>query len=486
MINIVDEIFRRCDPAATALLSDQYALTFGELESLVSAATGALESTKLSCADHEGPLLIGLHCPNGIEHIVWSLAIMRHGAVLVAIAPELSHHERDELIKTIGVRFVLCPGGNTWHAKELPLQDIVVGNWRASLVTQANPHEIPYSRNDFSGLNPALIRFSSGTTGHSKGVVLSHDTLLERATACNAQLRIGPDDKVVWTLPMAHHFAASICLYLLHGATTILTSGQTPRDLQQAFITYGGTVTYGAPYHHAILASHPEASRIPTLRLAVSTAAPLREDDAANFQARFGIPLTQSMGIIELGLPLINTSHAHDKPCSVGRPQPGFECRIIDTMGNTTPPFEPGELLLRGPGCFDAYLSPWAPRRTVMPDDWFATGDIAQVDLDGDITLLGRLRAVINVGGLKVFPEEVEAILVGHPTVAEARVYGIAHALYGSIPAADIVPTDASMLPNPQELDQLCRTTLAAHKIPRRINIVDSLPKTYNGKIRRY
>lgn len=485
MINIVDEIFNQCDREALAILAGPRAITFGELAGLVNAAAKALELAGVGNRGAAGITRVGLHCTNGIDHICWSLAILRCGGILIPVAPELSHAERDEVVCTTGLDAILCAGDKTWHAPVPRTQALCVQDQEASLLTGFAANSDTYSKEDLDTLNPALIRFSSGTTGQRKGVILSHETLLARVTACNAGLGIGPGDRIIWTLPMAHHFAVSIVLYLLHGATTVLAPTHNPVDIQHCLMAHQGTVLYGAPYHHALLASHPATVACPTLRLAVSTAAPLPIEVAKRFHGKLGIPLTQAMGLIEMGLPLINLAHTIEKPGSVGRPQPGFACRVVDESGRDLPADVPGELLLRGPGHFDAYLSPWIPGSDVMQDGWFPTGDVARIDADGDVTLVGRIRAVINVGGMKVFPEEVETVLCRHADVAEAMVYSAPNATFGSIPVAEIVPRDIAAPPATAELEQLCRQALSAHKIPRDFTLVSALPKTPSGKIRR-
>jgi long-chain acyl-CoA synthetase len=360
MLHIVDAIFSNCDRRAIALISNNYEITFGELEQFVSEAARALEQYG---AKSTGMMRIGLHCPNGIDHIVWSLAILRCNCVLVPIAPELSHAERDEVVLTTGLDAVLCAGGKHWHTSVPVTHTLVTGPWTAHFLLGIRDGRATEIDSHLSPISPALIRFSSGTTGQRKGVVLSHDALYARVTACNAGLRIRPGDRVVWTLPMAHHFAVSIVLYLLHGATTVIAANHSATEIQRTLTQHKGTVLYGAPYHHGMLASHPATTPAASLRLAVSTAAALPAETAARFYERLGVPLTQAMGIIEMGLPLMNLDHPLDKPGSVGRPQPAFTCKIVDESGRELPANEPGELLLRGPGAFDAYLSPGPPRK---------------------------------------------------------------------------------------------------------------------------
>lgn len=471
MLNIVDEIFRNTDSAALALIAGERQVRYGELKSLMEEAAAQL--------GNRSGQRIGLHCPNGVHHIVWSLAVLRSGGVLVPVAGELSQPERENLVNTTALHALLLAGGKEWHDSSLPRCDLLLADLPAVL------HEIPqpavpgFDELKLAAVNPALIRFSSGTTGKRKGVVLSHETLLARVKACNAGLKIGPGDRVIWTLPMAHHFAVSIVLYLLHGATTVLEDSHLAADVYGALTKHGGTVLYGSPFHYALLAGYELSEPCPSLRLAVATAAALPKVVAERFHARYRLPLVQGMGIIEVGLPLLNLGHPIDKPESVGLCQPAFEARIVNESDGT------GELQLRGPGIFDAYLSPWTARDEVLKDGWFATGDLARRDDDGSLYLVGRLHSVINVGGMKCFPEEIEEVLCRHAGVAEARVMPMAHAAFGSVPVAEIVPKDAAAPPRGMELTALCRQELSSYKVPMRFTMVVSIPKTPSGKILR-
>ena len=153
-------------------------------------------------------------------------------------------------------------------------------------------------------------------------------------------------------------------------------------------------------------------------------------ETARAFLQRFGVPIAQGFGIIEAGLPLVNTDAAADKPLSIGRPDD-----VEVWLRGENAPGDLGELCLRGPGIFDAYLVPWQEREDVLRDGWFATGDLATRDEDGHLFLQGRSKSVINVGGMKVFPEEIEAVLNTHPAVRESRVFGEAHARWEMMPS---------------------------------------------------
>lgn len=456
-MNIVDLIFARSTATHSAVVSPELQLTFGELEARMKECAGRLNEDA-NWPKKSRPR-IGLNAPSGADYIVVALAILQQNACFVPIPNELTVSERSQLAKATALDAIV-------HAQSAE-------EWRVeTVVHDAAP---VFDEAALEALNPAFIRFSSGTTGASKGIVISHETLLARITAANEGLRIGPQDRVLWVLPMAHHFAVSIVLYLYHGATTILAPASDPKVMIEMMQAHGATVMYGSPYHYTMLSGLPDAASLGALRLAVSTAFALTTEVAELFAGKTGLHLTQGMGIIEAGLPILNLQHAKDKPTSIGQPLPAFEVKLDD-----------GELMLRGPGVFDAYLTPWQLRESVLRDGWFATGDIAEMDEDGCLYLRGRVRSVINVGGLKCFPEEVEAVLCSHAGVKAARVSGRAHPALGAMPAAEIIPQNAEAPPAAIELRKLCQERLSAYKVPLFYTFVSELPLTASGKLRRY
>ncbi|MBL9133108.1 MAG: AMP-binding protein [Verrucomicrobiaceae bacterium] len=450
-MNIVDLIFERNHGPESAIVSPEGGLSFAGLHARMLECEHAFRCDPNWPRDVEKPR-IGLRAPSGADYIMLALAILKAGACFVPIPQELTESEQQELIERTALHAVLtAKNADEWS------------------VEAKSPPAMPLD------LNAAFIRFSSGTTAKSKGVVISHETLLARITAANEGLKIGKEDRVLWVLPMAHHFAVSIILYLYHGATTILAPASDPAVMLRLAREHGATVMYGSPYHYTMLAGQPDAGALNGLRLAVSTAFALSAEVADLFHLKTGLHLTQGMGIIEAGFPILNLEHAATKPTSIGRPQPSFEVKLDD-----------GELLLRGPGLFDAYLSPWQPREAVLRDGWFPTGDMAEMDGEGCLFLKGRVRSVINVGGMKCFPEEVEAVLKSHPAVRAARVSGRAHPALGWVPVAEVIAENGAEPSLAGDLKKLCQQRLSAYKVPLSFNFVTELPLTASGKLRRY
>lgn len=461
-MNIVDQIALRASSERPALMADGATISYGELLERVSVAASWL--ARCRGFRREGVPRVGLSCGNGVDYIVLALAILKAGGCLVPLADELTEMERLEIIRRTGLCGIISGRGKVeWQ--ELEMRNLE-------------------NEGEFSDLDPAFIRFSSGTTGRSKGVVLSHAKLRERIVAANAAMEIGPGDRVLWMLPMAHHFAVSIVLYLYHGACTVLGNSHLAAEVLEIAKTTRATVIYGAPFHYSLLAADTGGYAWPDLRLAVSTAAPLTAEIARGFHERFGKPLAQGLGIIEIGIPLLNTGGAVDCPTAVGRPLPSFDVELRDEEGLPVAVGRVGELWIKGPGMFDAYLSPWQTVKEICVEGWFATGDLAETDAAGRVYLRGRKKSVLNVSGMKVFPEEVEAVLEQHPAVRRCQVKGIPHTVLGTVPVAEVILQDGEM-PTPRDLIAYCREILSIYKVPVRVTFVEELSLTASGKVRR-
>ncbi len=477
-MNLIEEIARRHDPAALAVASGERRITYGALFARAREVAATLRE------HHPGgrAARIGLQCPNGVSYIVLSMGILLAGACLVPLAEELADPERTEIAETTALDFILAAEELPWKGRGTSVAAAETDGTAWRLIRFPSPPPA-FPEAEFQALNPAFIRFSSGTTGRSKGVVLSHETLLARIGAANEGLRIGPEDRVLWMLPMAHHFAVSIVLYLYEGATTVLEHSPLREDILATAERHAATVIYGSPFHFAMLSGDRGDFLWPSLRLAVATAAALPETVAAAFDSRFGKPLHQGLGIIEVGLSVLNLDAPREKPASLGKPLPGYEVALLDEEGLPVHGDQPGEFHVRGPGLLDAYLVPWNP--APLRDGWFASGDLVRRDADGHLFLMGRKKAVINVAGMKVFPEEVERVLDADPAVSRSRVSGRTHPQMGQIPVAEIIPADPALPPKPPELQRRCRALLSAYKVPMQFKIVEALPTTASGKLRR-
>jgi long-chain acyl-CoA synthetase len=226
-----------------------------------------------------------------------------------------------------------------------------------------------------------------------------------------------------------------------------------------------------------------DPSELTTLRIAVSGAAPCPWDLAQEWRARTGVRILRGYGMTELFRPIsYRADDARDLPESIGRPVPGVELRIVNDAGRPQPAGETGELWIRSPAVMEGYLEAQEETRAVLADGWFRTGDLATISSDGFVAIAGRKKELILRGGYSVVPAEVEAVLLTHPAVAEAAVVGVPHPDLGEEVVA-FVTLRAGAPVDPAALIAHCRERLAGYKYPRRVTVLDALPKSATGKV---
>ena len=413
---------------------------------------------------------------NSYEYVLVCLALLSIDAVIVPISIHTTAAEAENIIERIAVNFLISdqPG-----AGGLPLfeGDISRPHRIIAVNREISPVLLPDSH------RAAFIRFSSGTTGSSKGVLLSHHAVLERTAACTG-LGIARGEHILWVLDMAFHFIVTILLFIRKSATIVICRGSVEAKMISTLLKFPIRLVYATPYHYRLMINSSELNKenMSGIRLLISTAMKLQAAEANAFNHKFGINLAQAYGIIEIGLPFLNNSGSIEKTDSVGQVQPGYSVRI-----NSPAPDGIGEILIHGPGMFDAYFSPFLLRQQVCPDGWFNTGDLGYVDRDRYLFIVGRSKNVINFVGMKIFPDEVESILCSHPLIAEARVYGRQNPLFGEIPVAEIVlkEPEQAITDLTRQLRRYCFARLSEYKVPKEFAVVTDIQKTPSGKIAR-
>ncbi len=463
-------------PHRPALIDESGTTDYLTLLSRVEEARRSLASAGLRPGH-----CLGLMVRDGREFVVGAFAAAACGAVVMPIVPRLTKRELSEMLASASVH-VLLDDGSSAHVPAGDSNRVSIGNDVSMRMTWTDPQPAE----SVTDLVPdaAFIRFTSGTTGASKGVVLSHEAVVERTAAANRGLRLGPDDTVLWVLPMAYHFFVSIVLYLRYGATVVVCRDHLARKLLETANRHRATFLYASPLHYRRLAADRSRTRFVHLKVAVSTSTRLDPHTAGHFADRYGLPVSQAYGIIEVGLPMANLDNAREKPESVGRPLPDYEVEVLDESLEPAPQGNVGQLAVRGPGMFSAYLNPPESREQVLVNGWFLTADLARIDCDGYITIVGRCKSVINVGGEKVFPEEVQDVLNLHPQVESSRAVARAHPYLGEVVHAEIVPVDADHPVAQEELIAFCRQHLSGFKVPQAVSVVERIEETPSEKIR--
>lgn len=301
-----------------------------------------------------------------------------------------------------------------------------------------------------------FLRFTSGTTGEAKGVFVSSEAALYRIDSCKSAFNLQPGETVMWGVSLHYHFVSALLLFIESGLSLDFTGRSK-----------NASIIYGSPWFYEML-SAPE---LPALRLPLSTTVALSRRTFDRFYKSYGVPIRQVYGVFEVGLALANLDKPLEMPDSIGAPLPGYQVKILNE----------GLLAVKGPGMFTRYFYPKLETKDILRDGWFITGDIA-TKTDNSFSIVGRSNSVLNVAGLKVFPEEVEEILCEHPGVKHALVTGDPHEIFGTVIKASIVKAgDVSA----EELKRFCRGALSPYKVPKEFYFVEDIPHTNSGKIKR-
>jgi long-chain acyl-CoA synthetase len=444
---------RRAD--APSLVWDGGALTWRGLDLRAGGAARKLARLGVHAGD-----TVALLLPNGWEFVASLWGALKLGATVAPLNPLLSADERDKVLAHLEPALVIDePCGD---------EDAV---WDSVDATA-----------------PALILYTSGSTGQPRGAVLSHAALrAANESWAGPVMRLTPQDVVLAALPLAHSFGLNGALLapLLAGATVAVSERFVPEAALRAISQRRVTVLPAVATMFQRMLDLPGLSKTAcsTLRLAVSGAAPCPWELAEAWRLRSGVRIVRGYGMTELFRPI---SYLADDPADVrdaiGKPVPGVEVRVVDEDGRALAAGAAGELWIRTPAAMDGYLRAEEETRAVLRDGWFRTGDLGTLSTEGFVSVVGRKKDLILRGGYSVVPGEVEAALLDHPAVAEAAVVGTPDALLGEEIAAFVTLRPGARAEAPELVD-FCRGRLAAFKYPRRVSIVTELPKSATGKV---
>lgn len=443
-------------------------ISYGQLNELVNERLAGFDGLSVLQGDR-----CGLHATNGLDFIVGGLAILVSGQCLVPVSDDYGKPALEGFVERVQLHRLLETGSSP-GLREYESMDPAGVDGQGDRI--------------FRSLEPAFIRFTSGTTNARKGVVIGHGAIMERLEVADEGLSVTEEDRIIWVLPMAHHFLVSILLYLSKGATILLPSDRDAESVLKMAMAHQATLFYCAPQDYASYLEGADMDFPGSLRMAISTSNGLSEDLALHFHEKSGVPLTQALGVIEVGLPVVNKLRARSKPLAMGQVAERAEVVLRSDeksrMSSLGAEAGVGEICIKAPGMFDAYLTPWMLAEEVLVDGYFATGDLGYFDEENDLYVLGRRKNRINIHGMKFFCEEVEAVINTCPDVLESRVR--MDTLNGTEElVADIVPENHGEL-DIESIHTLCADTLSAHKIPLRFNLVEAIEKTPTGKIKRW
>jgi long-chain acyl-CoA synthetase len=427
---------------------------------------------------------VGLWLKNCPEFITALFGILRAGAVVVPINNFLKPAEVSYILKDSGAEVVITDSA---LAAGLPALRMECPKLRCVQVEElagkgdASDNDLPSSAEG----DLAVIVYTSGTTGRTKGAMLSHGNLLHNVESCRRVLKCVENDRMAVLLPLFHSFMLTVGIFLplLVGATIVLIrSLHPPRNVLLEVSNRKATVLPAIPQFFRAMVSAPINLPL-SLRMAVSGAAPLPVQVLKEFDEKFPFPLIEGYGLSEAS-PVVtkNPLDGIRKAGSIGLPIPNVEVSIQDDSGKLLDAGETGEVCVRGGNVMMGYWNLPEETAKAIRNGWLLTGDIGYRDADGYYYITDRKKDMLLVNGINVYPREVEEVLYQFPGVKEVSVIGVPDARKGEQPLAFITAAEGNVLEE-QALLRFARDKMADYKVPRRVVFLEAMPRNATGKI---
>ncbi|HYD65083.1 malonyl-CoA synthase [Azospirillum sp.] len=469
---------------------DGKAVTYGDLENLTGRYARLLADLGLKKGDR-----VAVQVEKSAENIVLYLAVVRAGGVYLPLNPAYTKAEVEYFLTDAEPHIFVCK-----PETEAALKDTAEKAKVAHLLTLGTngdgtlPARAASCAPDFDTVpcgpdDMAAILYTSGTTGRSKGAMMSHRNLGSNSLTLHTYWGFRPDDVLLHALPIFHThglFVATNCV-LLNGTSMIFLpkfdADQVMRLLPKA------TVMMGVPTFYTRLLAHPGLTKESTahMRLFISGSAPLLADTHKEFSARTGQAILERYGMTETGMLTSNPLNGDRIPGTVGFPLPEVSLRVVDPeTGKTLGADEIGVIEVKGPNVFSGYWRmPEKTAQEIKPDGFFITGDVGKVDGRGYVHIVGRAKDLIISGGFNVYPKEVETVIDAIDGVVESAVVGVPHPDFGEAVTAVVLRKPGLTAPDEAAVIAVCKEQLANFKVPKRVFFVDEMPRNAMGKVQK-
>ena len=440
--------------------------TFGDLDERSNRMAHALHAKGLQKGDR-----LCVYLANRIEFLDLFLACVKAGIIFVPI--NILYRGRE-------ITHILSDAEPKLHLTEAELP---------ALFTLAAQQPSTFDAVPLEGDAPAALVYTSGTTGVSKGAILTHNNFAANGVNLVTCWQITDRDRFLLSLPLFHVHALGngIHCWLFSGCRMRLLERFEHEKATAVLQDFKPTLFFGVPtvYVRLLETDKTAAQEIGgRMRLFVSGSAPLPAQVLEDFRALFGHTILERYGMTETLMNISNPYAGERRPGSVGFPLPGISARILDAEGRDVPEGETGEVYLKGPNVFAGYWRRDDATKAAFLDGWFKTGDIAMRSADGYYTLCGRRSDLIISGGFNIYPREIEEFLAEQPGVAEVAVAGEAHPVRGEVPVAYVVASGPEL--DIAALEEACKANLASFKCPRRFERVEVLPRNALGKVQKH
>lgn len=489
-MNVAQNVIRgrKLFPRKIALTFEGTHYTYADLDEWSNRVAEGLQARGIGRGDR-----VALFLPNLPEFVAAYLGIQKLGAVSVSLNSTLRTEETRFILDDSGAQALFTTETLRPHVDQASLPGlghvfVVEGAARGSDTSLADLTAGTTGRFTAATMDrddPSAILYTSGTTGAPKGACLSHGNVVSNMHAFNYNCGMRPDDRLLLFLPLFHCFGQNAILNSGLNACSTVVMHRTfqPAAIVRSLVEDQVTMFFGVPTTFIPLYNLASVADMASVRYFFSAAATLPREIARRWEEKYHGPITEGYGLTETS-PFASYNHRlWYKLGSIGSPIENVEMRIVDPdTGAEVPTGDPGEIVVRGPNVMLGYWNRPEATATAIRNGWFHTGDIGRVDEDGYFYIVDRLKDMVNVGGLKVYPVEIENTIYHHPAVEEVAVYGIPDPIMGERVCANIVgkPGHAA---TEAEIIAFCRQTLADYKIPTAVRFVDSVPKSPTGKI---
>lgn len=465
---------------------------FCDVDQASDRVAGALLRSGIQPGDR-----VALYCINGVEFVQAYLGIQKAGAVVVPVNLLITPDEIAYILNDAGVSSLIYH--QAMETNVAAFRDRISGLQSACCIGESDGDDLRFDdwlsvEADLPLLDVdpaedlAAILYTSGTTGHPKGAMLTHRNLLSNTASVVQGLQLQPgEDRLLVVLPMFHAFAATVGMLTpaLHGLTIVPVPKFDPALVSRTIEASKATVFLGVPSMYAVLLRIDDAQLAAwqTVRYGVAGGAAMPVEVMRQFEQRFAFPILEGDGPTECSpVTCVNPLQGARKPGSVGLPVPDVQMTIMDTKGAALADDEIGEICVLGPNVMKGYWNLPEATAETFHGEWLRTGDLGYRDNDGYFFMVDRIKDMIIVNGMNVYPRMIEEVLYQHPKVAEAAVVGEPDQLHGEIVIAHIVAEEGESL-DASEVRRFCNQHLGQHQRPKKIILRDALPKNATGKI---